>query len=656
MKRTSRIGSHEQLQMLVLAEAMSGVGHWRYRLDPHSMIWSDEVYRIHGLSPETFDPSGGGVIATYHPDDQPVVRNLIEQTIRTGEGFKFQLRLVRPGGEERTVCVHAEAQRNAAGTVAALFGVIQDVTVHEALLRKARRSEARYRLLADNMGDVICRVRPTGKAKYISPAVKDLLGYAPREMGGRSVLDFVHPEDRTRVQAIIAKGMAGERSQRLEHRTIHQDGRTIWVESRFQAVADERGGVRELVAVIRDASARKALEDNLMQALERAEAGAQAKSEFLANMSHELRTPLTSVIGFSGMLQASTALPEMERLYADRIATASEALLSVINDILDYSKLEAGAVEMDPQPFDPRAMVDGAVSLIEAQRTSKGLALTVEVDDAVPAQLMGDEGRLRQVLLNFLANAVKFTASGGITLKVGSPAAADGRRWLRVAVSDTGIGVSADKLAALFERFTQADSSTTRTYGGTGLGLAISRRLIDLMGGVVGAESRPGAGSTFWFEAPLPEVSDAPAAVEAPVMSALRPARILAADDAPANRELVTAILQSMGMDVETVCDGAEAVEAVMRGGFDLVLMDVHMPGMDGLEATRAIRQRGGPISRTPILALTANVQAEHVARCLEAGMDGHVAKPINLAVLATAMGQWLGQESMSSQQEALSA
>ncbi|MDZ4363236.1 PAS domain-containing protein [Brevundimonas sp.] len=632
----------EQLQMLKLAESMAGVGNWHWDVEANVVTWSQEVYRIHGVTPETFNPSLDSAVGAYHPEDQIRLQAMIGNALATGEGYEGQFRIIRADGIERIVRAKAECERAGAGQVKALFGVFQDVTEQQRTLQRVQRSENNYKLLAENMGDVIARIQPGGHSNYISPAIESLLGYTARDMATRTAQDFVHPEDRAKVLAVIIRGMAGERSQRLQHRACHKDGRTVWVESHFQAVPDEAGGVRELVVVIRDMTERKALEDQLIEARDTAEAGARAKSEFLANMSHELRTPLTSVIGFSGLLQASEALPQAERLYADRIATASEALLSVINDILDYSKLEADAVELDPQAFDPRELAQGAASIVEDQCARKGLDLVVAVADDLPEGLMGDGNRLRQVLLNFLSNAVKFTAKGQITLTVGGSATPDGWR-LRAQVRDSGIGIPADKIEALFERFAQADASTTRTYGGTGLGLSISRRLIEMMGGDIGADSQAGEGSTFWFEATLP-LADADRTGLAQIEPDAVPqgARVLMVDDTAANRELVGVILGGLGLTVETACDGAEAVEAVRSGDYDLVLMDVHMPVMDGLAATRAIRTLGGAAARVPIVALTANVQAENVRTCLEAGMDDHVAKPIQVAELAAAIGRQL--------------
>jgi len=639
---------YEQLQTLKLAEAMAGVGHWRWDVDTDRVTWSDEVFHIHGLDPATFDPSLDSAVGAYHPEDQIRLQALIDHALATGEGYECEFRVIRTDGVERITRAKAVCEKDGTGRVKALFGVFQDVTEQVRAHSEMAASEARYRLLADNATDIIALYGLDGVFRYVSPAIEGPMGYRSGEMIGRAFSDFVHPEDVDHVRrAFNAYVRAGPDATppRVPYRAIRKDGSCVWLEAHPRIMCDEAGHAVGFQDVVRDISETKALEDQLTLARDTAEAGARAKSEFLANMSHELRTPLTSVIGFSGLLQASENLPEAERRYADRIATASEALLSVINDILDYSKLEAGAVELDPQPFDPRELAQGAASIVEDQCAKKGLKLVLELADDLPTGLMGDADRLRQVLLNFLSNAVKFTARGSVTLRLGGTESPQGWR-LRAEVADSGIGIAADKMEALFERFTQADTSTTRTYGGTGLGLSISRRLIEMMGGEVGADSRPGEGSTFWFEATLPEADANPGRVPELGQETLpRGGRVLMVDDTAANRELVGVILTGLGLTVETACDGAEAVEAVRNGAYDLVLMDVHMPVMDGLTATRAIRALGGTVGRTPIVALTANVQAENVQTCLDAGMDDHVAKPIQVAELAAAIGRHLNPE-----------
>ncbi|WP_428155992.1 PAS domain-containing protein [Brevundimonas sp.] len=636
----SRI-SEERHGTLELVEQIAGVGHWRLNLASGAVEWSDQVFRIHGLDRASFDPHVDSAIDFYHPEDRAELLAAIEKTVATGEGYDRRLRLIRTDGEERIVLSQARAERDDAGVVKALYGVFQDITDQQNQIARAKRDEARYRLLADNIGDVITRIRPDGSSKYISPAIEALLGWTFEEMSG-TALDYIHPDDQERVARSVLETMHTGKQCRLEHRAVHRDGSTVWVECTFRALAAKPGQPSEVVAVIRDMTDRKILADELLEARDRAEAAAAAKSEFLANMSHELRTPLTSVIGFSNLLKASQALPDEERGYVARIATASEALLSVINDVLDYSKLEAGAIELEPQPFDPVALARETAQMMEAQCLAKGLSLQVELAPDMPPCLMGDEARLRQILLNLLGNAVKFTAKGSVGLSLGGDQGEDGVWRLTAAVTDTGIGMSPETLANLFERFSQADRSTTRLYGGTGLGLAISRRLARAMGGDILVSSQPSQGSTFHLTAPL-LIADAGTRTESPQLSVMPEGRILVADDSPANRELINVILSGLGLEVTTACDGAEAVHAVQSKTYDVVLMDMQMPVMDGLTATREIRRlEQGTGRRLAIIALSANVQPDQIALCREAGMDDHLAKPLQLPALVAALSKHL--------------
>lgn len=626
----------EQLGVLRMAEQMSGVGHWRLDIATGAACWSDEVYRIYGLSPETFDPEYDNTIDFFHPDDQATLRACFQQTIETGESFEFKLRLIRVDGQERLIACRGMIEREAGSLAGTINGVVQDVTEVETAHARIVESEARYRLIADRATDIIASYGVDGIVTYISPAVEAVLGRTQAEVLGRRVTDFILPEDvpaLTENFRALAKAPPGDPPRGVRYRAIRSDGEIRWFEARTSVIRNETDRIVAFHDVVRDITETKQLEVELIAARDVAEAAARVKSEFLANMSHELRTPLTSVIGFSGLLKESADLPETERRYADRIATASEALLSVINDILDYSKLEAEAVSLDEAAFDPAAMARGAAAIVETQCQAKGLGLTVQISDDLPASIMGDKGRLRQVTLNFLSNAVKFSVSGEIRLDVRRC----GER-MRVAVSDSGIGIAPEKIDALFDRFTQADPSTTRVYGGTGLGLAISRRLIELMGGVIGADSRPGEGSTFWFDIPLVEAEGTREA-EADDAVLLPPGtRILLADDAPANRELVRIILAGWNVEMDAVTNGAEAVQAASTGDYALILMDVHMPVMDGMDATRAIRALEGSRANVPILALTANVQPDQIEACARAGMDGHVGKPIQIGELIGAI------------------
>jgi signal transduction histidine kinase/CheY-like chemotaxis protein len=385
--------------------------------------------------------------------------------------------------------------------------------------------------------------------------------------------------------------------------------------------------------------------ERLEQTAEDAARAASAKSEFLANMSHELRTPLTGILGFSELLQKSKSLTPADARSADRINTASRTLLTVVNDILDFSKMEAGAVELEAEVLDPVRLMNDALDMIGEAAAGKGLALRLDVTGA-PVPVVGDPVRLRQVLFNLVNNALKFTSRGEIVGSVAFAALGEKTCRVRFAVSDTGIGIPEDKRTLMFERFSQADSSITRQFGGTGLGLAICKRIVTLMNGAIDVDSRLGEGSVFWLEVELP-IADGQVAAAGPHMSDDLEgfaARALVADDHPFNQELLRILLESAGVEVHVVGDGAQAVDAYRSGAFDIVLMDVQMPVMDGPEATRRIRALEGQGARIPIIAMTANVMSEQIEAYLAAGMDAHLGKPIDSTALIETVVDWVAR------------
>ena len=349
-----------------------------------------------------------------------------------------------------------------------------------------------------------------------------------------------------------------------------------------------------------------------------------------------------AIVGFSGVLKGSGDLVERDARHVGLIHDASATLLSVVNDVLDFSKLESGGYELDPHPFDPAAIAQSVTALVEQQAQGKDLALSVTMSGET-GPLIGDAARLRQVLLNFLSNAVKFTSQGEVKVRLTQTPVGETRR-LRVEVQDSGIGIPAAQLDHVFERFTQADVSVSRRFGGTGLGLAISKRIIETMGGAIGVASEQGVGSTFWFEVSLP-VADALAdevATDDVRGDFDQRLRLLLVEDNPVNRELVTTLLAPFDVDIAIAVNGAEAVDAMGAADFDLVLMDVQMPVMDGLTATRHIRALAKPrAANVPIIAMTANVLPEQIARCVEAGMNDHLGKPINPAKLIETLARW---------------
>jgi signal transduction histidine kinase/AmiR/NasT family two-component response regulator len=372
----------------------------------------------------------------------------------------------------------------------------------------------------------------------------------------------------------------------------------------------------------------------------RAQAASQAKSDFLATISHEIRTPLNSILGFASLVADDPTLSPENRRRLDLVNRAGRSLAEIVGDLLDFAKVEAGRLDLTLAPTSPSALLRDAVAIIAPEAAAKGLYLRTVFEGEVDAPLDLDETRLRQVLLNLLANALKFTSEGGVVARLTAGPAPGA---LRFEIADTGIGIAPEVQARLFQRFSQGDSSISRSYGGTGLGLAISKALVSAMKGEIGVDSQLGHGARFWIALTAqPAAAPAPVARPAPDATADRAARVLLVDDHPMNRELGMALLTLAGCEVTTADDGAQAVEAVKAGGFDLVLMDVHMPGMDGLTAARAIRALPGPVAGVPIVALSADVLPEQIARCRAAGMDGHVAKPIRREDLYAAVAQAL--------------
>ncbi len=508
----------------------------------------------------------------------------------------------------------------------------------------ALAGEARHRSLTDQAPDAIGAMDMTGALTFVSPAVEAITGYAPEELIGVGLHEHVAPEDFDRLRdnlwRLVKSGR--EAADPIEYRFRRKDGSWVWLQAHPRVVRDASGTPVGTVDVVRDVSARKAMEARLEQALEAARAGAKAKSEFLANMSHELRTPLTGILGYAEVLWRDPALPEASRRHAERIRAAGSMLLTLVNDVLDLSRAEAGGLALHPRRTNLAEVVQTSVDMVRPQAQRSALALCVEHESGLPAVTV-DADRLQQVLVNLLGNAVKFTRRGVVTVSLRCKPVGD-EADVRLSVSDTGMGIPADRLAHIFERFEQADGSISRSYGGAGLGLAISRTLVQAMGGELTAESTEGSGSVFTVRLRLPLAPSATAAAQSPTEAAggpdaLRGLRVLLAEDVAVNRDLVGLMLTPLGVRLQAVADGAQAVEAAAVEAFDVVLMDMQMPVMDGLEATRRIRAAGGPTAGARIVALTANVMPEQVERCLAAGMDDHLSKPLTTAGLAAQLG-----------------
>jgi PAS domain S-box-containing protein len=667
-------------RQLLEAQRIGKTGHWISDRKTRLVSWSPQMFEIGGIPPVP-TLSMAQAAAPIHADDYPHFVSCLKQAIATGETLRVEHRWVRPDGEIRWVHVVLSAQYDADGEWTHLLGTSQDVTERKAAeeaLKDAQRqlieaieaiSEGfilfdrndRFVLANENY-----RRQWAGIADLLVPGTpyEDLVRASIR----RSVVDIGEedPEDYVRRTVEWQRSCGEPAERRLRDgswiRIVARPTRDGGVVGIRTDITERRQYEEALTRKVRDLEAAQrrleilredltAMAIDLSTARDAAEAASRAKSDFLANMSHEIRTPMNGILGMNTLL-LQTPLTQEQRECAIAVHDSAEALLVLIDDILDISKLEAGKVALEAIDFEMTELVEAAVGLLRLKAQEKGITLEAAIDPAASGRFCGDPNRLRQILLNLVGNAVKFTERGSVTVRVTSRRSRrKGANRLRFEISDTGIGMSKEVAATLFQKFNQADTSITRRFGGTGLGLAISRQLAELMGGRIGVTSRLGRGSCFWFEASLQPATTPTAARRSgqaapqPGTAAAQGLRVLVAEDNKINQQLARMLLSKAGHAVEIVANGEEAVAAVRAADYDVVLMDVQMPVLDGIEATRHIRALPAPKNAVPIIAVTAHAMAGAREEYLASGMDGYLSKPLDPNVLLRTLAAYAGPD-----------
>ncbi len=661
---------HSELLMR-LAGRMTKAGAWEVLYPGATTTWTEEMYRIFELPQGSVPPSPDQAMKYFPGSSAERIATAYEACMKNGTPYDLEVEFLTEKKGRRWIRVMANAEFDGVD-LHRIFGTFQDISSEKRATLELRESRNRLQLALEGSRSGMWETNFTTHVTKVDDAWCHMLGFDPGEVkGGADFLKtYVHPKDLTVLTSEIKECIEGKKSViEAEVRSKAKNGEWRWLLVRGKIVSfDQTNRPRRALGTALDITAQreaneelrlaKAAAENasakLKLALEmeqglvtQAQSAERAKSEFLAMMSHEIRTPMNGVIGFARLL-TDTRMEADQKAYVETILTSGEALLRIIDDILDFSRIESGGMLIESQAFSPKELLDGVRAVLSPRAREKSIAIVTQIKADVPEIVSGDAGRLRQVLINLAGNAIKFTERGQVTMSARvTDVLSDGRKRLEFSVADTGMGISREKLTQIFKPFMQGDSSIARRYGGTGLGLAISKRLVELMGGNLRAESLDGQGSTFLFSVLIgqPESNQTPplstAASEEPLnenFARLYPLRILVAEDDAVNLRLVNAVLKKLGYNPIEVHDGREAVEAYKQLLPECVLLDMQMPEMDGVQAAQSIRayERGAQLA-TPafISALTANVLLAEREICREAGMDDFLGKPLRIDALA---------------------
>jgi PAS domain S-box-containing protein len=628
------------------AQRLAHVGSWEEEVRGQKTAWSEETFRILDYQMSEVSPSREAFLARVHPDDRGLVRKIIEEAF-AGSFSAEEFRIRRPGGEERFVISAVRPVTDANARPIRIFGALQDITERKRVERSLEERTAYLNALVENSPLAIVVVDSDTRVQICNPAFEGLFQYRREEIGGAQLNELIAPRELLQEATVISSKVEKEgQHAHFTTRRRRKDGSLVDVELYGVPlrVAGKLVGVYGLYLDITD---RKKAESELQKAKEAAEAANRAKSEFLANMSHEIRTPMNGVLGATELALDTDLNPE-QREYLSMTKTSAEILLSILDDILDYSKIEAGKFDLDPISFRLRESLAQAMKPLAVRAQQKGLEFTCDVHPDVPEQVIADPTRLRQVIINLVSNAIKFTDQGEVGLEIAVEAQEQDQLQLHFQVHDTGIGIAVEKQSVIFEAFSQADGSTARRFGGTGLGLTISSRLVKMLGGRIWLESEPARGSRFHFTAQARVAHDA-APVKPAGAADLAGLRALVVDDNATNRRILAEMLQRRGV-FPTLAGGSIEAAALLgeadasAQAFDLFLVDAHMPGTDGFALVEQSR-RHASASRAAVIMLASAGQRGDAARCRKLGVDAYLTKPVTESELLDAVLTTLGAQ-----------
>lgn len=641
----TRAKSEVEAANVALAETqrIAGLGSWEFDVETKAIRWSEEVFRMSGLEGRTDPPSLEEYLSSIHYDDLENAQQNIQKTVQ-GETYEGELRHMRPDGTFNYILIRAKPVVKA-GKVAKVQGTVMDLTRLRQAEHALRDSEHQLRLVTDNSPAYIAYVGANDLCyRFVNKKFEDAYRIPREQIVGRHVREIIGDANFQYALPYIEQAKQGNQVSYINEFPLATE--TRWIHVHYVPDFNERGAVRAIVVMSHDISELKNTEAELQKAKEAAEAANLAKSVFLANMSHEIRTPLSAVIGFSELLEQTDVTPK-QKSYLSSIKTGGKTLLSLINDILDLSKVEAGKLEIQTEPVNIRQMFQDIVNVFEHKALSKDLEIGLNVDHAVPRCLELDETRVRQVLFNLVGNAIKFTPQGRIDIVVvGDPLDSHNPEIaLRVEVRDTGIGIPKEQQKKVFASFEQQEGQSNRLYGGTGLGLSISEKLVQAMGGEILLESTPGEGSTFTIELKrvrIGEQCDEKSIPPSQVPDKVRfePATILIVDDVELNRDVVRNYLNGTGLSVLEAADGEQAIDICRTTQPALVLMDIRMPDLDGIEATRIIKEIPEN-SELPVIALTASIGVSDWGKAGSL-FEGYLTKPVSQSGLVDTIKRYI--------------